>query len=145
MDLVVFLRAGDIVRLSEAFPAPDFYVPPADVIAAEVARPGGGQFNIIHVPSALKADFHTVSRDDFEAWAFRHVRQHTIDGQPVRVAPPAYVILRKLEFHRQGGSEKHLRDIRAMLRISGDLLDRSALENWARIRGVEAAWRQLSA
>jgi len=29
-----------------------------------------------------------------------------------RVAAPEYVIVRKLEFFREGGSEKHLRDIR---------------------------------
>ena len=32
------------------------------------------------------------------------------------VAPPEYVIVRKLQFYHEGGSEKHLRDISAMLR-----------------------------
>ncbi len=66
-------------------------------------------------------------------------------GGSLLVAPPGYVILRKHEFHRQGGSEKHPRDLRSMLRISGDLLDRPALEARARLRGVADAWRPLSA
>ena len=36
---------------------------------------------------------------------------------PVRVAPPEYVILRKLSFYQEGGSEKHVRDIRGVLAL----------------------------
>ena len=36
------------------------------------------------------------------------------------LAPAEYVIVRKLEYYREGGSEKHLRDIRSMLAVSGD-------------------------
>ncbi|MFA6543399.1 MAG: hypothetical protein WCS99_03175 [Limisphaerales bacterium] len=39
VDVVVFLRLEDIPRLTEAFPQPSFYVPPAGIIAAEIARP----------------------------------------------------------------------------------------------------------
>ena len=46
--------------------------------------------------------------------------------------------------HDEGGSEKHLRDIRAMLAVSGSQLDRSALNEWIARRGVEAEWRQVS-
>jgi predicted N-acetyltransferase YhbS len=135
--LVVFLRPADIARLGEAYPDSDFYVPPAEVIAAELARERGGQFNIIHDASGLKADFYLPRRDEFQAWAFRNVRQYAIGGQLVRLAPPEYVIVSKLEFSRDGRSEKHLRDIRAMLSISGDLLDRPALEDWIRARRGE--------
>ncbi|MBI2948610.1 MAG: hypothetical protein HYY23_13285 [Verrucomicrobia bacterium] len=34
------------------------------------------------------------------------------------------------ELIREGGSEKHLRDIRSMLAVSGDQLNRLALEEW---------------
>lgn len=46
----------------------------------------------------------------------------------------------QLEFYREGGSEKHLRDIRAMLRLSGDQIDRPALTGWVVRKGVEAEW-----
>ena len=58
----------------------------------------------------------------------------------VSLAPPEYVITRKLEFHREGGSPKHLRDIRAMLEISADLIDRPALERWIQRLGLEESW-----
>jgi hypothetical protein len=142
IDFVVFLRDTDIVRLPEAFPSPEFYVPPPEVIAAELARTPKGQFNIIHADSSLKADFYTAERDDFDGWAFRQVRRYSVSGLSVRLAPPEYVIVRKLEFYREGGSDKHLRDIRAILHVSGELLDRDALNDWITRRGVLAEWRK---
>lgn len=41
VDFVVFLRPEDIAHLQRVFPNPEFYVPPSDVIALEVATPTG--------------------------------------------------------------------------------------------------------
>jgi hypothetical protein len=63
-------------------------------------------------------------------------------GELIRVAPPEYVIVRKLEYFREGGSEKHLRDIRSMLAVSGEQLDRFELNEWIIRRGVECEWQK---
>jgi hypothetical protein len=144
IDFVVFLRSEDASRLSVMFPPPQFYVPPAIIIAEEMARERRGHFNIIHADSGLKADFYTAGRDELHAWAFRNARSYAIGKNSIRLAPPEYVILRKLEYHREGGSEKHLRDIRAMLAISGDLLDRPALLDWITRLGLEPEWRRVT-
>jgi hypothetical protein len=143
VDLIVFLRHADIARFPEAYPTPEFYVPPAEIIAVEVARAKRGQFNVIHISSGLKADFHTVNRDELHAWAFRNVRHYSIEAQTIRLAPPEYVIVRKLEFYREGGSQKHLRDIRSMLAVSGDQINRADLAEWIRDRGLEKEWKDI--
>jgi hypothetical protein len=144
VDFVIFLRDSDIARLQQVFPAPEFYVPRAEVIAAEIARPSKGHFNVIHSDTSFKADFYTAGRDELNAWAFRNSRKMEYQGEPIIVAPPEYVIVRKLEYFREGGSDKHLRDIRAMLAISGDLLDRPALQDWLTRLGLEAEWRRVT-
>ncbi|HEX9731150.1 MAG TPA: hypothetical protein VGG06_04090 [Thermoanaerobaculia bacterium] len=53
------------------------------------------------------------------------------------------VIVKKMDFFRQGGSEKHLRDIAGILKISGDDLDREYIENWAENMGLETIWRTI--
>jgi hypothetical protein len=58
-------------------------------------------------------------------------------------ASPEDVILMKLDFHRRGGSDKHLRDIAGILRVSGEQLDRGYLDSWARHMGLEETWRAL--
>jgi len=63
----------------------------------------------------------------------------------ISVAPMECVIVRKLESFREGGSEKHLRDIRGMLNVSGEQLDRAALNDWVNRRGLQSEWLRASA
>ena len=142
IDFVVFLRADDAPRLASVFPAPQFYVPPAAVILQEVARDQRGHFNLIHTKSGLKADFYTAGRDDLHAWAFRNAREYAIGENTIKLAPPEYVIVRKLEYYREGGSEKHLRDIRAMLAVSGEIIDQSAMEDWIARLNLKTEWER---
>jgi hypothetical protein len=46
-------------------------------------------------------------------------------------------------YYRDGGSEKHLRDITGVLKISGDELDRGYLDEWAERLGVADVWRAV--
>ncbi len=144
IDFVVFLRSADIAKFPQVFPPPSFYVPPANVIAAEIARERRGHFNVIHADSGLKADFYPANRDELHAWAFRHGRSYAVAETSISLAPPEYVILRKLEYYREGGSEKHLRDIRSMLAVSGEQLDRPALDEWIQRLGLQAEWLVVS-
>ena len=108
-----------------------------------MARERHGHFNIIHADSGLQADFYLAGRDELHAWAFQNVRSYVIGGKSIRLAPAEYVILRKLEYYREGGSEKHLRDIRAMLAVSKDVIDFSALRDWVGRLSVKEEWRKL--
>lgn len=144
IDLLVFLRLEDLPKLRAAFPAPDFYVPPIPVMAAELDR-ARGQFNIIHAETNLKADFYQARRDELEVWAFRNARPYPFDTTNIMLAPPEYVIVRKLEYFREGGSEKHLRDIRGMMNVTGESMDRAALEEWITRQGVQREWEKVGA
>jgi hypothetical protein len=66
-------------------------------------------------------------------------------GAGIWVAPIEYVILRKLEYYEQAGSDRHLRDVAMMLRISGDRVDPGSLMEWAQrldlVRTLEQARR----
>ena len=143
IDLVVDLTAAQASALPRAFPEDAFYLPPPEVVALEAGRERRGHFNVIHHASGLKADFYLVGQDELHAWAFEHARRYDMGPLEISLAPPEYVITRKLEFHREGGSPKHLRDIRAMLEISADLIDRPTLEHWIQQRGLEASWAEV--
>lgn len=144
IDLVVFLRSDDLVKLARAYPEAHFHLPPASLLLAEMARPQKGHFNVIHLDSGLKADFYLAHRDEFYAWAFRSARNYTVGAVTIALAPPEYVIVRKLEYYREGGSEKHLRDIRSMLAVSGEQLDRPVLADWIKKHGLGAEWELVS-
>jgi hypothetical protein len=104
VDLVVFTGRDEIARLAEAFSESEFYFPPAEVIGVELARERGGHFKIIHHKSGHKADVYLGGSDPFHAWALSRARRLDAEGETLMVAPAEYVIVRKLEYFRDGGS-----------------------------------------
>ncbi|MEW6665469.1 MAG: hypothetical protein AB1512_09630 [Thermodesulfobacteriota bacterium] len=54
-----------------------------------------------------------------------------------------YVILRKLEYFREGRSEKHLIDIRGMIELSSQLIDFGFLERKIAAYGLQAEWEEV--
>jgi hypothetical protein len=141
VDLIVLISPMQARSLVTAFPLERFYCPPADVIEAEAARPERGQFNLIHHETAFKADIYIGKPDSLQNWAMQHRRELTVDNIPVWIAPPEYVVVGKLEFFREGGSEKHLRDIRGML--AGTEIDHSFLEQEIIERGLTEQWQRV--
>jgi hypothetical protein len=142
VDIVIALTVRDIPAIVEAFPIEEFYCPPEDVIAIEVRRGQRGHFNLIHHGSGFKADIY-VAFDELHRWALAHRRVVSVDGLPLSIAPVEYVILRKLEYFREGQSQKHVRDIRGMLAVSAEQLDRSFLEAWIARLGLAAEWQRV--
>lgn len=144
VDFVVFLSANDIQKLLTVFPATEFYLPPLETMLTETAREQRGHFNLIHRDTGFKADMYPTGRDELNAWAFRGKQPVEFEGETIMLAPPEYVMVRKLEYYREGRAEKHLRDIRAMLAVSSEQLDRVTLREWINRRGLEEVWRLVS-
>jgi hypothetical protein len=140
IDVILVLAGGQIQRLATAFPLQEFYCPPADVIATEAARESRGHFNLIHHATGFKADVYIAGRDSLTQWALQRRRRLQLGETIMWIAPPEYVIIGKLEFFREGGSEKHMNDIRAMLRQTD--IDRALLDKEVANRGLIEQWRQ---
>lgn len=139
-DIVIRLEADHVSSLLSSFPEQSFYCPPEDIVRQEIARPARGHFNVIHRDSGIKADFYPVGRDDLQIRALE--RRNVVEG--FALAPPEYVIVRKLEYHREGQSAKHLRDVSSML-LAGCHLDMPWLESELARRGLMSVWNELRA
>lgn len=94
VDLVIALGPDEVDRLVSAFPAPAYYVPPAEVVRDEAARPRWGHFNLLHVDTALRADVYALGDDELGAWAMARRWAAPMAGETVAVAPIEYVILK---------------------------------------------------
>ncbi len=140
VDIVLFMEPGDIDRLAAAFPLEAFYCPPKEVLRIELGRQRRGHFNLIHHATGFKADIYLSGDDPLHAWALSRARKADLAGDVLTLAPPEYVILRKLQFYAEGKSPKHLRDIHRMLLVLDAALDRDALEERIREFGLEAEW-----
>jgi hypothetical protein len=143
VDLIAILDRKQIARLPDFFPSTEFYLPPQEVIAVEAAREQRGHFNIIHHRTGFKADVYLCGTDPLHAWGLARARKLEVEGELLVVAPPEYVIIRKLEYFRDGGSEKHLRDIRSILATSPELIQRAELERLIAERSLLDIWRRV--
>jgi len=109
------------------------------VVQAEILRQG--QFNIIHLESGAKVDFVIRKNTEFAIEEFsRRVTIPFSDDTDVCSATPEDVILSKLMYFQIGESEKHLRDIRSIITVSGTDLDMEYLDGWVCRLGLEEQW-----
>ena len=140
IDLVVEIAAEDAASLVRLFEPDQFYCPPTEVVQAEASN-RSGHFNIIHHKSGFKADIYPAGDDQLHKWAMAHRKQANIRDCDIWVAPPEYVIIRKLEYFREGGSVKHLHDIKRMLEVSAELIDMNELDSRIMDRGLLKEWK----
>lgn len=141
IDIVVQLRLEQVEELLRSFPQDDFY---SDVESARAAVANKRQFNVIHPASALKVDFIIPAMDEFDQSRFsRAKRVHPAADYEANFAAPEDVIIKKMQFFAEGGSEKHLRDIAGVLRISSDDIDRDYIAGWAALLGVQEIWELI--
>ena len=140
IGVVVDLKAEQVRLFCEQFPEPEYYVSEEAGRGAVARR---SQFNIIHIPTASKIDVIVQDASAFDQMRFERSRvEKYLSGAEVRLASPEDVIVKKLVYYKEGGSDKHLRDVAGILRISGDRVDRKYVEYWASHFGVLAEWRE---
>lgn len=141
IDIVAKLTIDDVGPLCRAFPPPDFYLAREAVLQALRSE---GQFNILHPASGNKVDV-ILPRND--AWGRMQVsRRRRLEILPKLegyAASPEDVMLSKMAYYREGGSEKHLRDITGIMKVSGDDVDRAYVTQWARELGLTEIWQAV--
>jgi hypothetical protein len=141
IDLVVNLRSDQVDALCRAFPAPDYYVSSKAAHDAVLSR---SQFNIIHIPSANKLDMIVAKDDPWGRSQLGRRRMLTVFSHVVApVAAPEDVIIAKMIYYQEGESEKHLRDIASMLRISSAEIDRDYVNRWAAQLDLTDVWQTI--
>ena len=141
IDVVVDLPEAAVTEFCRQFPGDEFY------LSEEAARDAirrRSQFNIIHPRSGLKIDVMIPVASEFNKSRFDRMRkvQAGADWEACFAAPED-AIIKKMEYFREGGSEKHLRDIAGVLKTSGSGIDMDYIERWARALAVADIWHAI--
>jgi len=142
VDLAVAFSEAQVESLARIFPEAEFYVPPAETLREEVER-SGGHWNIIHTATGLKADFYPCGTDVFFRWAWDHRQAARLDHGEIFYAPAEYILVWKVQWFAQGGGEKQVRDIRRMMELSPQAVDRVVLERELGRRGLFATFEEM--
>jgi hypothetical protein len=141
IDIVADLSEKDIGPLQKCFPEEEFYF---DRDAVNKAIQRNSQFNIIHPASGLKVDVFIPKKSQYDEGRFQRSKRLLIsEEQNASFASPEDVVIMKLRYYRDGGSDKHLRDIGSILDISREMLDFNYIENWAKRLGLIEIWDKI--
>ena len=145
IDISVVLPLTDIQRFVSAMQAQGYYTFFDDVLDAVTHRQ---PFNIIDPESGFKADIFVVEPTPLETSILQRRRRVIYDPQTLETAvlySPEDVIVYKLKYYLMRGSQKHLRDIAAILIVQGDALDHGYISEWADQLGATGVWERLLA
>lgn len=141
IDIVIDLRLEDLDWLLSAFPTPDFYVS-REAVAVAIQR--RKQFNVIHPASGNKIDFMLAK---FTEWGrqqlSRRRSEEIFPGLLGYAAAPEDIILSKMIYFQEGGSERQLRDCAGILKVSHATIDMQYLSEWSEKLNVATTWQRL--
>lgn len=141
IDVVADIKEEHLPGLLKLFPEGEFYLSSNAVRNAIKNR---SQFNIIHPASGLKVDVAIPKDDAFDKGRFKRVKTVSpFEGTKENIASPEDVIVMKMKYYKEGGSEKHLRDIAAIMKISGNDIDRGYIESWAKNFDLTDIWESI--
>ena len=139
MDIVIQLTTSDVRKIPILFPFEKYYTPPAEILSDEVSS--RGHFNIIHHDSGLKIDFMIRKNSDHAKTEFnRRGKIEIWENFNAFVASPEDVIIKKMVYYIEGGSEKHIRDIQGILVNSA--VDTVYVETWVEKLRLSEAWNK---
>lgn len=143
LDLVIDPQPESLRRFLSDLPPEDYY---ADSDAALDALHRRGQFNVIDMATAWKADLIVRKARPFSVEEMRRRVEGNLLGAQVFVASPEDTLISKLEWAQQGGgSQLQLRDVSGILQLRGDDLDIAYIERWVADLGLGDLWRSVRA
>ena len=137
IDLVVALDATAAAALASAL-GNDYHADPEMIEQAfRQQRP----CNIIHLPTVVKADLIPRKDSDYRRAEFERRRRVGFAGVDLWIVSAEDLVLSKLEWARDSGSELQMRDVRHLLEVP---LDRAYLALWAGRLGLERLLEEAS-
>jgi hypothetical protein len=133
VDLVADLHPQQSAGLAKQLSG-EFY---ADADMMRDALRAGRSFNLIHFASSYKFDIFPLLSDSYHQMQFsRRVVRDIILGSETLAVPIATAedtVLMKLVWYRSGGevSERQWNDVRGIVAVQGERLDRAYIAQWA--------------
>ena len=138
IDIVVALEAAAAAKLAGLL-GTDYHAD-AEAIAEgfRLRRP----CNVMHLPTVVKIDLIPRKEGDYRRTEFERRRKVNFAGVELWIVSGEDLVLSKLEWARDSGSELQMRDVRHLLETP---LDGAYLETWAARLGLAARLKEASA
>lgn len=140
IDIVVELDSRSVDGLLARLPQDLYYVPETLARDAVIRRT---MFNVIDQETGWKIDLVVRKNRAFSRTELTRRVRDTAYGTELWLASPEDTVLVKLEWAKEGDSERHVRDVVGILSVRAGELDTGYIDTWADELGVADKWREL--
>jgi hypothetical protein len=137
IDIVIAPDREQLGALLTQFPDTDFAVSREDAFDALARR---AQFNVIDYSTMWKVDFILRQHTPFDASRFARREIVEIAGVQLYTASAEDVLLTKLSWAKQGGSERQLSDAAGIIQVKRVGLDFQYVERWVAVLELDEQW-----
>ena len=145
IDISIVLSESDVNKFVEVIQKLGYYVFHDAIVDAMFQNM---PFNVIDASSGYKADIFLVAPTPLDQSVLARSRRMVYDTPTNATAmlySPEDVIIYKLKYFLMGRSQKHLRDIGAILAVQGAALDYDYIARWSQEIRAADVWGQLLA
>ena len=135
IDVVIALAPSDAQKIVEIF-RPDYYISEEavrDSISAESI------FNLIHNASVIKVDCIVRKNTPYRHVEFDRRKQIEIDDFSTWIASKEDLIISKLFWAKDSGSETQMRDVKNLVATGCDSI---YVEKWTKELGLSKLWQE---
>ncbi len=136
IDMVVALGAADANKIVDLF-RHDYYVS-EDAVRDSIATES--IFNLIHNESVIKVDCIVRKSTPYRYAEFDRRKQITIDNFSTWIASKDDLIISKLFWAKDSGSELQMQDVKNLVATG---CDAAYIDKWTRELGVSNLWREV--
>jgi hypothetical protein len=136
IDIVVALEHGHVQNIFDLFES-DYYVSEEAVTDAVQRK---SMFNIVHFESVIKVDFIVLRNTPFGISAFGRRKDLLLGDFQTSIISREDLILSKLVWAKDSGSELQMRDVRNLLSAGCDI---EYLRHWAEDLSVKETLESL--
>jgi hypothetical protein len=119
-----------------------------DAARIDVARDAlrrRSMFNVIEMDTGWKIDLVIRKDRSFSIEELRRRIEVPVFGVVAPLATAEDTMIAKLEWAREGQSQRQLEDVVGILRVRGTTLDRRYIEHWVAVLGLDELWQRVQA
>jgi len=142
LDLVIDPSPEQLNQLLASLDPEHYYVDP-DVARDALRR--RSMFNVIEIATAWKLDLVLRKARAFSIEEMQRRQVTKILGLDVATATAEDTVIAKLEWAKQGRSDRQLEDVAGILRVRGPDLDLVYIERWVFELGLSEQWQRARA
>jgi hypothetical protein len=138
IDIVVEAEPAVLKSFIESLGRDQFY---ADIDSALEAQRRESMFNVIDRATGWKIDLIIRKSRAFSKEEFGRRCAVDLEGIRIFVASAEDIVIAKLEWAKQGKSQRQIDDVATILRLRRDALDHSYMDKWISALELGEQWR----